>query len=171
MWNNRISSILCNGGTDGKLQAVATGGTAPFTYIWNTNPIQTTSVVTNLGAGTYNVVITDANGCTSACSYTLTEPAALACATTATDVACAGDADGTATVSVTGGTPTLPGAASSIYSEDFEAGDGGWVAGGSVGGQVLLWLLAQVHYSGQGNATTVWSNYHLMIMVVLMVHM
>lgn len=52
------------GGTDGTATASPTGGTAPYTYVWNTLPAQTTATATNLMAGTYTVTVTDANNCT-----------------------------------------------------------------------------------------------------------
>jgi len=39
-----------------------TGGTAPYTYLWNDG--QTTSAATGLAAGTYSVTVTDDIGCT-----------------------------------------------------------------------------------------------------------
>ena len=50
---------------DGTATVQVTGGTPPFTYEWNTNPIQTTQTATGLTVGSYHVVVTDANGCTS----------------------------------------------------------------------------------------------------------
>ncbi len=35
------------------------GGTPPYTFEWNTTPMQSTSVVTNLGAGTYTISVSD----------------------------------------------------------------------------------------------------------------
>ena len=43
---------------------VLSGGTGPFTYLWDTDPPATTSVITGLSAGEYTVTVTDANGCT-----------------------------------------------------------------------------------------------------------
>jgi len=42
--------------------------------------------------------------CTSTCTITITEPEVVACTTTKTDATCNGAADGTATVTPTGGT-------------------------------------------------------------------
>jgi len=56
-----------------------------------------------LTAGTYDVTVTDANGCTATASATVTEPTALAVTFTTDNVSCPGGNDGTATVTVTGG--------------------------------------------------------------------
>ena len=63
---NTVSSTPENEGEmDGTATVVANGGVEPYTYSWNTDPEQTTSVATNLSTGTYWVTITDANGCES----------------------------------------------------------------------------------------------------------
>ena len=48
---------------EGTAIVTATGGTTPYTYEWNDNTTQTDSIATNLLQGTYEVIITDANGC------------------------------------------------------------------------------------------------------------
>jgi gliding motility-associated-like protein len=68
-------NATCNGSCDGEATASGTGGTGPYTYSWNTSPVQTTATATGLCAGTYIVTITDFNGCTSTASVTITEPA------------------------------------------------------------------------------------------------
>ena len=96
------ASVTCNGGNDGTATASATGGTAPYTYLWS-NAATTASIV-NVTAGTYNVTITDANGCTDTSSVIITEPAALAASGMTTNVSCNGGNDGTIDISVSGGT-------------------------------------------------------------------
>ncbi len=99
-----ISSInvSCNGGSNGSAVVTASGGTAPYSYSWNVGG--SSAANTNLTAGTYTVVITDANGCTTSSSVTITEPAALTATTNKTDVSCNGGNDGSASVNVVGGT-------------------------------------------------------------------
>jgi len=58
---------------------------------------------TGLSAGTYNITVTDGSGCTVGASATITEPAAIILATSTTDKNC-GSLNGTASVSVSGGT-------------------------------------------------------------------
>ncbi len=96
------TNVSCNGGSNGSAVVIASGGTAPYTYLWNTGGSNASN--TNLSAGTYTVVITDAKGCTTSSSVTITEPAALTATTNKTDVSCNGGNDGSASVNVAGGT-------------------------------------------------------------------
>lgn len=59
---------------NGELQAQVTGGTAPYTYVWNN--ATTTVSIQNLPIGYYYVQVQDANGCTGADYYFLDEPVA-----------------------------------------------------------------------------------------------
>jgi gliding motility-associated-like protein len=55
----------CQGTSDkGIVSVTITGGTAPYTYLWSTNPVQTTSTISGLANGTYSLLVTDANNCT-----------------------------------------------------------------------------------------------------------
>jgi ELWxxDGT repeat protein len=47
----------------GRASALANGGVGPYTYNWNTTPIQASSAIKNLAPGTYTVTITDTNQC------------------------------------------------------------------------------------------------------------
>nr|WP_321485466.1 T9SS type A sorting domain-containing protein [uncultured Draconibacterium sp.] len=97
------ANVSCNGETDGGATASATGGTAPYTYVWSNGA--TTASIVGVVAGTYDVTITDANGCTDQASVTITEPATLvASGVVDANVSCNGLSDGGATASATGGT-------------------------------------------------------------------
>jgi gliding motility-associated-like protein len=90
---------------NGSATVSATGGTGTYTYSWNPGNIQT-ATAPNLNAGTYTVVVTDQNGCSENGSVTITTTQAPTInLQTSQDVTCFGDTDGSATVSVTGGTP------------------------------------------------------------------
>lgn len=94
----------CNGVCDGTASVTVTSGIAPYTYSWNTLPVQNTQTATNLCAGTYTVTITDSLGCIDTANVTITEPAALnASIGSFTNEAC-GLSNGTAMVNVSGGT-------------------------------------------------------------------
>jgi hypothetical protein len=58
-----ISSTPSSSG-NGTALVSPNGGTSPFSYLWSTMPVQTGSEATGLAAGTYEVTITDVNGCT-----------------------------------------------------------------------------------------------------------
>jgi gliding motility-associated-like protein len=64
--------IVCATGNTGAAVAVPTNGIAPFTYLWSNGA--TSDIASSLTAGTYEVTITDANGCAGISSITLTEP-------------------------------------------------------------------------------------------------
>lgn len=53
-------------GNNGTATAGATGGTAPFSFLWNTGA--TAADIQQLAPGTYTVTVTDANGCTATAS-------------------------------------------------------------------------------------------------------
>ncbi len=64
-----VLQLVGSAGNDGQVSVIVTGGTAPYSYLWNTGA--TTPSITNLGPGTYSVTVTDANGCTTICEATL----------------------------------------------------------------------------------------------------
>lgn len=71
----------CAGG-DGQVTAALSGGTAPYTVVIDTGgtpqtinvPFAISQTLTNLPAGTVNVSVTDAAGCQTSASVTLTAP-------------------------------------------------------------------------------------------------
>jgi gliding motility-associated-like protein len=80
-----------------------TGGTGPFTYLWNTGAI--TEDLTNVVKGIYTVIVTDAQGCIFSATDTVNEPAAALNGTTSVGkVLCFGGATGSVDLSVSGGT-------------------------------------------------------------------
>ncbi|MBL0053422.1 MAG: SprB repeat-containing protein [Bacteroidetes bacterium] len=97
--------LTCVGsGTSSTATSAPSGGTSPYTFLWNTSPAQTTSTATGLATGTYTVTVTDANLCTTSCSYTLLNQITLTCVATGTNVSCNGGSNGTATSTPAGGT-------------------------------------------------------------------
>jgi hypothetical protein len=97
---------LCYGDSSGTATVTASGGTEPYSYLWN-DPMNTTdSIVTSLVANKYyHVTVTDSNSCTAIDSVNLTEPDRLiALITDSTNNLCYGDSSGTATITAYGGT-------------------------------------------------------------------
>jgi gliding motility-associated-like protein len=103
--NFTSNDVSCNGGNDGDASATVSGGTPAYTYQWDDPAAQTTATATGLSAGTYNLTVTDANGCTLTNTATITEPSALTVTMAGSDVSCNGGNDGDATATVSGGTP------------------------------------------------------------------
>jgi len=64
--------VLCIGGSTGIATATVNGGFSPYTYSWSDNPARNSNVATGLSAGSYTMTVTDAKGCTSTCSVTIT---------------------------------------------------------------------------------------------------
>ncbi len=59
-------------GNDGTATANVSAGYPPYTYSWNTTPLQTTATATGLAPGTYTVTIDDAGACTPPLTQTVT---------------------------------------------------------------------------------------------------
>jgi hypothetical protein len=95
------TNVLCNGYLTGVADLTVTEGTAPYTFIWSNGA--TTEDLTNIAAGTYNVTVTDANGCTKTDNVTITQPTALSFTTTQANVKCFGESNGSVTITGNGG--------------------------------------------------------------------
>src|SRR5262249_22638103 len=96
------NNVKCFNGSDGSIDVTVTGGTTPYSFKWGDGP--TTADRSGLGAGSYSVTVTDANGCTATTGATITQPTQLVASQTHVDVACNGNATGSIDVTVTGGT-------------------------------------------------------------------
>ncbi|MEM7572925.1 MAG: choice-of-anchor L domain-containing protein [Bacteroidota bacterium] len=122
-----VASISCGGEENGSLAALPIGGVGPFTYSWN--GATGDSLQTGLPAGDYQLIIIDANGCSSTIDYELIEPTALSGNTFSTNQNCDGMANGTASVSVEGGSPgysyawNVAGIGDNATATGLEAGD------------------------------------------------
>jgi hypothetical protein len=69
------TDVTTVGGTDGSVSATAQGGTAPYAFVWSTGA--TTASINNLGVGTYDLTVTDANGCTFTASVDVEQPVSV----------------------------------------------------------------------------------------------
>ncbi|MEX2597229.1 MAG: hypothetical protein WEC59_09915, partial [Salibacteraceae bacterium] len=101
------SNLTCVGDSTGELTASGSNGTAPYTFAWSNS--ETSGVISNLGAGTYTVTVTDNNGCTDTAQATITAPSPIVF-TTFTNIStpsCDDACDGAATASATGGSGSL----------------------------------------------------------------
>jgi hypothetical protein len=94
--------VSCNGAMDAAVSVMGMNGMAPYTYSW-TNGMMADSLM-SIGAGTYAVLVTDANGCITLETVSVAEPMTISSMTMATDITCNGAADGTVMTTVAGGT-------------------------------------------------------------------
>ena len=91
----------CANEASGSATVIASGGTAPYFYSWSNG--ETTSTIENLVAGSYNVSVTDNNGCMTTGSLYLVDPEPLAVVLSASNPTCEGLCNGSITAVVTGG--------------------------------------------------------------------
>jgi gliding motility-associated-like protein len=69
---NTITNVSCNGGTTGFIDLTVENGTPPFTFVWSNG--SSNEDLTNVIAGTYSVIVTDATNCTTTISATIIKP-------------------------------------------------------------------------------------------------
>ena len=105
------TDITCFGGSDGTITITASGGTGALSYtVLPSGITNATGAFTGLAPGDYTVEVTDVNGCgpVSTAAITLLDgPEILIDNVASTDVGCSGTADGTITVTASGGTAPL----------------------------------------------------------------
>lgn len=89
------------GGTDGEIDLTVSGGNGPYTFLWSNGA--TTEDLEMLAAGTYSVIVTDANGCQTAVSAEVEDPALFIIAATTEDITICGGTDGRIDLTITGG--------------------------------------------------------------------
>src|SRR5690554_682762 len=96
------SDISCHGETNGWASVNPSGGVGPYTVLWSTN--DSTDTINSLIAGHYSVTVTDSTGCIVTKDFDVIEPAILSAAISSSNVSITGGNNGSATVSVSGGT-------------------------------------------------------------------
>jgi PKD repeat protein len=95
------TDVICYQDSSGTATVVASDGTPAYTYAWDDYLSQTTSTASNLPAGTYNVTVTDDNGCTKMDMVTVVDgPQIIITGVTTTDN---GTGNGSIDITVTGG--------------------------------------------------------------------
>jgi gliding motility-associated-like protein len=98
--NTAVMDVSCNGGSDGVVNLAPLGS---YTFLWDNTLSSTTQNLSNVPAGSYNVILTDnSTGCvTTAGPFFVNEPLPLTSTVNSQDVSCSGAADGM--VSAAGG--------------------------------------------------------------------
>lgn len=89
------------GMSNGSATIIASGGTSPYSFVWNNN--QTAPTATGLAAGLYFVTVTDSFSCDIAATITVSNANAPAVSVISTNPVCNNGSDGTVAVTATGG--------------------------------------------------------------------
>jgi gliding motility-associated-like protein len=108
-----INTATTCGISNGTASATVTGGTAPYSYAWSPSGGATTNA-TALASGTYTINITDAHNCVISDNTTIAASTGVTALTASTPINCYGGTNGTASVTVNGG--------SSPYSYSWNSG-------------------------------------------------
>jgi len=99
------TDATCSGFCDGKAEIIASGGVKPYNFTWGDS--QTGEKRTDLCSSNYTVNVTDANNCTSILTFNIGMPSDLKVAISdLVNASCYGYCNGSATVDITGGSPT-----------------------------------------------------------------
>jgi hypothetical protein len=100
-----IRDVSCFGFANGDVDVLATGGVEPYSFVWSNGA--NTASNQNLVAGSYSVLVTDANGCSIDTTYTIAQPDSIALSAVVTQQDCLGNL-GSIDVSVSGGVALNP---------------------------------------------------------------
>lgn len=98
-----VTNAACNGGTDGAVTLTVNGGSPGYTFLWSTGA--TTQNLTGVPAGIYSATVTDGMGCSNTVSAAVNQSSTLDAQANTAAVSCFGGADGSITLTVSGGTP------------------------------------------------------------------
>jgi hypothetical protein len=107
--NDNVNNATCNGTDNGSIYITVNGGTVAtdYNYTWTTSNgsglIPGVQDQPTLGAGTYNLTVTDDNACEATTSFVLTEPTAINVSKLKYDLNCNGDNNGAVSLIVSGG--------------------------------------------------------------------
>lgn len=93
-----LQDISCHNAADGSISVVVTGGAEPITYTWSDG--SSGESINNLDEGFYNLVLTDANGCTQNFDFNVVNPPELDLSASVINDECLG---GAINLNVTGG--------------------------------------------------------------------
>lgn len=97
-----VTNVVCHGDSTGSIVLTDHNGAPPVTYAWSDG--ETTSTISNLGAGSYTVTVSDATGCFATDTYSITEPDSLSIRVD-TVINISGVVQGSIHVTVSGGVP------------------------------------------------------------------
>lgn len=99
-------AVSCRDGSDGILRGMVSGGNGGYHYNWIGLNRPDTSTINNLAPGTYELQVTDRNGCVINASFTLNNPAGIQLELLPIASSCSDSQDGSVETLISGGTPS-----------------------------------------------------------------
>ncbi|MBM3431239.1 MAG: T9SS type A sorting domain-containing protein, partial [Bacteroidetes bacterium] len=99
--DTNIVNNICYGASLGSIELL-NSNYQPVVYNWSNG--ETTQLASDLSAGTYSVVVSDARGCIDSLEFLITQPAELLVSTAVTNVLCNGNSNGEIQIQGQGGT-------------------------------------------------------------------
>lgn len=94
---------LCAKSPTGSITINPSGGTGPYTYLWDDSLAQTSQTAENLLAGIYSVTVTDINGCETVLNPELLDAKELEISPSGREASCPDKSDGFGEIEVNGG--------------------------------------------------------------------
>jgi gliding motility-associated-like protein len=94
--------VTCYDSSNGAADLTVTGGTLPYSYLWNNGAI--TQDLLNVKSNIYSVTIADSNGCTAVASIDIRQPDNLSLGFEISEVSCKDNDDGSVVLYATGAT-------------------------------------------------------------------
>ena len=105
-----VTNVTGFGVKDGGVDITVSGGTKDYTYFWTTSDgsglVTDAEDQTTLGAGTYTIKVTDANGCEVTATFEITQPDEFILSDS-TNISCYGVDDGSIDITLSGGTKII----------------------------------------------------------------
>ena len=99
-----IGAVRCFGEDTGSITTDSRGGTPPYIYGWSDPSISSGGDAGALSAGRYGLTVTDARGCSTDTSITITQPSPLTVSLTETPTPCRDGTSGAINATGKGGT-------------------------------------------------------------------
>jgi len=104
--SSSFSNVSCFGGSNGQISTTVQGGTVPiYNYSWTPAQSPSGAFLSGLTAGGYSLTVIDGNNCSVSTNFNISQPSVLTSTYTSLPATC-GLINGSATVTVGGGTPS-----------------------------------------------------------------
>lgn len=102
--SSTVTPPSCAGDENGVIMGSAAGGNGGFNYVVDGGVASDMLNAADLAAGTYEIVVTDTEGCTDTFQVEVVAPSAVEISGSASDILCNGDENGSIEVTAAGGT-------------------------------------------------------------------